>query len=131
MRENPDYQFSTSFNEGILEIVFTGELTRQTLDLPRAEIMTLIQENNAHAVLFDCCRGTGPHEIFDAYYRVRSLPAHIKMLPVAIVDKSVDFHYQSFFEATAANAGMTVKWFTDAKNARAWLKNKLNHKGTS
>ncbi len=49
------------------------------------------------------------------------------MIPIAIVDKSVDFNYQSFFEATADNVGMTMKWFTDIESGRAWLKNKTGH----
>lgn len=129
MRENPDYQLSTSVHEGILKIVLTGNITLQTIDLLHAEIITIIQETNAQTVLFDCCAASGPHEVYDAYFRVRSLPAHVKIIPVAIVEKSVDFYYQFFFEATAATVGMTVKWFTDIESARAWLKNKMGQQG--
>ncbi len=125
MQENSDYTYSTSFGEGILEIVLSGKLTLQSLNALRSEMMTILQDRGARAVLADCREVTGPHEIVDAYYRTRSLPFDVRQIPVAIVDRATDISYQSFFEATAANVGMTIKWFTDVESARSWLQSKV------
>lgn len=126
MEETADYNLSFSVHEGILEIVFTGEVTKSTVDRLHAEVMTIIQGENARAVLSDV-RALKGHDdaVSSAYYRVRSIPPDVQRLPSAIVDPSADTAYRSFYETTASNAGMSVKWFTDIEAARAWLKSKI------
>lgn len=125
MEEKTDYQISTSVNEGIIEIVITGELTKNTINRLHAEVIAIIRENNAKAVLCDVRSANGPHEIIEAYFRVRSIPQDVKILPSAVVDRPENLDYQSFYETTAANIGQSMKWFTDMESARAWLKNRL------
>ncbi len=125
MEENTNYKLSTSVNEGIVEIVITGELTKDTLDRLHAEVITIVRENNAKAVLCDVRSAKGPNEIVEAYFRARSIPQDVKILPSAVVDRSANWDYKSFYETTSANAGHSMKWFTDIESARAWLKSRF------
>ena len=118
-----DYQLSTSLDEAILEIIITGEITKESINLLRDEVLEIIRNTNAKAVLCDVRSARGPQDITEAYFRSRSLPADIKILPAAVVDRSENWDYKSFYEATAANAGHMLKWFTDIESARTWLKN--------
>ena len=130
MQEKRDYQLSASINEGILEIVIAGKVARETLDSLRSEIMTIMRETNAQAVLNDVRASTGPHDMVDAFFRTRDLPTHVKVVPAAMVDHPGNPEYKSFYETTAANTGMTVKWFTDMESARAWLKDKIDERSS-
>jgi hypothetical protein len=125
MEENTNYKLSTSVNEGIVEIVITGELTKNTVDRLHAEVITIVRENNGKAVLCDVRSAKGPNEIVEAYLRARSIPQDVKILPSAVVDRSENWDYKSFYETTAANAGQSMKWFIDIESARAWLKSRL------
>jgi hypothetical protein len=125
MAEKENYQLSTMVNDGILEIVITGELTKDSIDMLRGEVIEIIRNTNAKAVLCDVRNAKGPQDITEAYYRSRSLPADVKIRPSAVVERSENWDYKSFYEATAANAGHILKWFTDIESARTWLKNRL------
>jgi hypothetical protein len=125
MEENTDYKLSISVNEGIVEIVITGELTKKTLDRLHAEVITIIRDKDAKAVLCDVRSATGPNEIIEAYFRARSIPSDVMILPSAVVDRSENWSYKSFYETTAANTGQLMKYFTDVEAARAWLKSRL------
>jgi len=126
MKENIGYKLSTSENEGIIEIVITGELTKYTLDELHAEVITFIRESKAKAVLCDVRFSKGPNEIIEAYFRARSIPADVRILPAAVVDRPEKWDYTSFYETTATNAGQQIKWFTDIESARAWLKSRFS-----
>jgi len=125
MEEKINYSLSTSIRDGIVEIVITGELTNNTLDRLRAEVITIIRENKAKALLCDVRAAKGPQDIVAAYFRARSIPADVKIIPSAVVDRSENWDYKSFCEDTATNAGQSIKWFTDVESARAWLKSWL------
>jgi hypothetical protein len=130
MDEKTNYQISSLVNEGIIEIVITGEVTKSTMDRLHAEVITIIKEANAKAVLCDIRPLKGPHEeITAAYYRARSIPLDVTKLPAAIVDPSENSAYLSFYETTAANVGHPLKWFTDMDSARAWLQTRLKKRG--
>jgi hypothetical protein len=109
----------------IVEIVLTGKIAKHTLDRLRAEVITILREKNAKAVLADGRAVKRPNEITDAYFRARSVPLDVKILPVAIVELLENRDYQSFYETTAANTGQSMKYFTDIEAARAWLKSRL------
>jgi hypothetical protein len=76
-------------------------------------------------VLCDVRAVNGPDEFGEAYFRVRSFPPELNKLPLAVVEPSDNVAYQSFYENTAANAGLSMKWFTDIDSARAWLKSQF------
>ncbi|HPI94100.1 MAG TPA: STAS/SEC14 domain-containing protein [Deltaproteobacteria bacterium] len=126
MEETADYNFSFSVHEEILEIVFTGEVTKNTVDRLHVEVMALIQGENPRAVLSDVRALKGHEDAFSAvYYRVRSIPPDVQRLPCAVVSPLTNTAYRTFYETTSANAGMLVKWFTEIEAARAWLKSMI------
>ncbi|MHB8138437.1 MAG: hypothetical protein ACYDGO_08640 [Smithellaceae bacterium] len=125
MEENTDYQLSTSVNDGIVEVIIIGELTDKTLDKLRTEVITILRGKYAKAVLCDVRALKGPNEITTAYFRARSIPQDVKILPCAVVELKASPDYKSFYEITSANAGQTMKYFTDIEAARAWLKSRL------
>jgi len=125
--ENKTYHISTSVKEGIIEIVFTGEVAEYTINSLHDEVIAIIQENDAEAVLSDLRAFKGYDDSFGAaYFRTRSIPEDILKLPAAVVDLTENKVYQSFYETTAANAGQILKWFTDIETARIWLKSRLS-----
>jgi hypothetical protein len=124
--EKTNYQLSISVNEEIVEIIFTGEVTEDTIDRLHTEVIRGIKGTEAKAVLSDVRALKGHDDAFAAaYFRARSVPPDIRRLPSAVVDLSVDVTYQSFYETTSANVGHLIKWFTDIETARAWLKSML------
>ena len=125
MGEKTNYQLSFSVRDGIAEIIIIGELTENSLDSLRAEVITIARENNAKAMLIDARFLNGPNEISQAYFRSRSVPLDVKILPAAIVELSEDKKFQSFYETTAANAGQSMRFFTDIDAARAWLRTNI------
>jgi hypothetical protein len=125
MEEDTSFRLSSSVNDGIVEIVFTGEVTKNTLDRVRAEVVTILRDNNAAAVLCDVSALTGPNDIVDAFKRVRSIPSDVASWPCAIVEPKKNREFQLFYETTATNIGQSIKFFTDIETARAWLKSRL------
>ena len=125
MEEKTNYQFSTSVNEGIVEIVITGEVTNNTMDRLQTDVITIVRGKNVKAVLCDVRAVKGPKERGAAYFRTRGIPTDVIILPYAVVDLSENRDFQLFYETTAANAGQSMKYFTDIEAARAWLKSRL------
>lgn len=125
MGKKDKYQLTSSVNEGIVEIIITGELSAEDIDNIRSKVIEIIRESDARGILTDVRAATGPHNIIDAYYRVRTFPPDIRTVPYAIIDTLEDQEYMLFFETTAANAGWRIKWFTDVESARIWLKSIL------
>ncbi|MBN1998386.1 hypothetical protein JW935_12585 [candidate division KSB1 bacterium] len=125
MEDQTNYRLSCSVSEGIVEIVITGELTKDTIDNLHVDVIEIIRGKNAKAVLCDVRNLKGPQEIVAAYFRARSLPTDVKILPSAIVERPGNWDFKSFYETTSANVGHIMKWFTDIESARAWLKGKL------
>jgi hypothetical protein len=126
MEEKTNYHITTSMNEGIVEIVFTGKITEYTIKMLHNEVIRTIQDKNAKAVLSDVRALKGHNDAFAAaYFRARNIPEDIQKLPAAVVDLPGNEDFKSFYEITSANAGQRVKWFTDIESARTWLKSLL------
>jgi hypothetical protein len=126
MEEKINYQLSISVNDGIVEIVITGEVTKNSIDRLHADVITIVKGKNAKAVLCDISALKGRYDEYAAaYFRTRSIPQDVRTLPSAIVDLSENAAFQSFYETTSANAGHLLKWFTDIETARTWLKSML------
>ncbi len=122
MEDKSTYQMSSSLNEAILEIIFTGELTRDLHDKIVNDVFAAITENNTKRVLIDISVLKGRFGIADTYHRVRSFPSHIYNMRFAMVNVHGQNEIEQFQETTAINAGISVKWFTDINAARAWLR---------
>ena len=124
MNKKTEYQISSSVNDGILEIVLTGELVDSAHDKFSNEIIAITETKGVKDVLVDIRAFKWHLGIIEIYERVRNYPPHMYKLNFAIVDIMENADFQSFHEVTAVNAGMSLKWFNNIDSARVWLKNK-------
>jgi hypothetical protein len=122
MEKKPEYQISTSVNEGIFEFILTGEVTSSTTENLQKEIIAFITVRGAEKLLMDVRACKGSFEYAEAYNRVRKYPPYLFRIKVAIVDVPDRKDFKSFYETTAINVGLRFKWFYDIDAARAWLK---------
>jgi hypothetical protein len=122
MEKKADYQISSSVNDGILEIVITGRLADSDHDKMSNEVIAIIKGVND--VLVDTRFLKGRLGILETYERVRHYPPYMYKTHIAMVDIMENADYESFYENTASNAGMKLKWFTDIDAARDWLQSK-------
>lgn len=124
MEKNVEYQISSSVNEGILEFVLTGKLAESAHGKLSNEVIAITEAKGVKNVLVDIRALKGRLGILETYERVRNYPPHMYKVHFAMVDIMENAEYQSFHETTAANAGMSLKWFTNIDAARTWLKSK-------
>lgn len=124
MRSKSTYNISTSVNEGIVEVVVTGKLTNDSIVKLRNEVRTIVKSINARNVLCDIRMAKGRTGYADTYFRVTESPSFFHNINMVLLDIPENANLRSFHEYTAKNAGIPIKWFTDADDARAWLKRK-------
>jgi len=122
MGKKADYQISSSVNNGILEIVLTGEESVNNIEEMKNEIDNIIITNNIKYVITDVRALKGRLGISNTYQRVRRYHPDIHKFKLIIVDLPENADYQRFHETTAVNAGLSLKFFTDIDTAREWLK---------
>jgi hypothetical protein len=131
MENKAKYQISSSVNNGILEIVLTGEESERTSENMKNDIDNVIIKNNVKYVMIDVRVLKGRLGISETYMRVRNYHTNIHKFHITIVDLPENAHYQEFHETTAQNAGRSYKCFTDMDAARDWLKNKQEEEKNS
>jgi hypothetical protein len=122
MEKEAEYQISSSVNDGILEIVITGELADSDHDKMSKEVIAIIKGVNV--VLVDTRLLEGRFGIIETYERVKNYPPYMYKIHIAMIDTLENAKLRSFHETTALNAGLNFKWFTDIDTARDWLKSK-------
>jgi len=105
MEKKEKYQTSYSVNEGILEMVLTGELIDGALEGLQNKITDIIDANGAKNVLFDARAINGRISITDSYTAVRLPHPDLGKRTTAVVDRPERAEIQSFLETTALNAG--------------------------
>jgi hypothetical protein len=118
------YKISSSVNEGILEIIMTGEFRSGSLEQIQSEVVAIEKSVNIKSELVDVRKVKGSPSIVEIYYFARSYPPDRPKINTAIVDKAVNADLKSFLETTTLNTGMSFKFFTDIDAARKWLKSK-------
>ena len=124
MEKKVEYQISASVNEGLLEIVLTGEVEESAVKNLANEMITIIKGNGIKNVLMDVRAIKGRFGVTKAFNSVRTYPPYGLRVNSAMVDLPENADYQSFQEETSINAGLSYKWFTDIDAARTWLKSK-------
>ena len=122
METKAEYQISTSVHEGILEIVVTGEVADDAVNKLMNEGIAIIRSMNASALIVDFRALKRHFGYVEAYQNLRRLPDDIRRVNTALLDIQENAAFASFFETTARNASIPLKWFTDIDSARAWLK---------
>jgi polyhydroxyalkanoate synthesis regulator phasin len=121
--KTPTYNISTSENEGIVEIVFTGEVTKDFIEKLGIELYAILKPMNPEKLLADVRSLKMPREYIEAYSRFTDYLPPLRV-NIAIVDIPENADFESFLEAIANNAGLSLKCFTDISKARSWLKSK-------
>lgn len=118
------YQISSSVNEGILEIVFTGEVTNDDYETIKDETISIQKSMNINNELLDVRTLSGRLGLKQTFSIVRNLHSDTSSINTAFVDITENASYNSIHETPAIKAGLSFKCFTDIKAARDWLKSK-------
>jgi hypothetical protein len=125
MEKTAEYQFSTSVNEGFLEVILTGKLITSDVEGLQIKLTDIIQETGVKALLVDSRAVDGSNiSITEIFITARRQPGNEPKAITAVVDRLENADSLSFLENTAFNAGWSLKWFTDIDAARTWLKSK-------
>ena len=115
---------STSVNDGIIEVVLTGELVESDMEKLINELIAVQKSLKENKQILDV-RKLQRHLGIRATYAVfRNLPSDKPKMKTAFVGNAENESYNFFVKATASNAGLVVNYFTDIEAARAWLKSK-------
>jgi Fur family transcriptional regulator, peroxide stress response regulator len=122
MEEKSDYKISSTENNGILEVVMKGKLTKSSADEIINKFSDIVKAKKIQKVLVDMRKLDGRLGITQTYALVRTYRLHMYKSIFAYVDIPENADYQNYHETTAANAGIMMKWFTDIDAARVWLK---------
>jgi hypothetical protein len=119
MEKNEKYKVSSSENEGILEIVVTGEITEGTYKNAVNEVNAIIKANKAAKAIADFRAIDRRIEPAEMYRYFRNYDCVLFDIQFAIVDLPENVRYKT----AAKNAGLSsLKWFTDIDSARKWIK---------
>ena len=100
MEKRSKYQISSSVNEGILEIILTGEVIESAAEKITNEVTAIIKSNSVENVLADV-RAVKGRFFTEAFFCVRNYSPYIYRNKVAIVDIPQNANFQSFHEITA------------------------------
>lgn len=120
----PTYSISTSVNDGIVEIVVTGEVERGSAGNLRSDVHSIAKSMNAEKIICDLRNAADRSGYAETYFGVMNTPSFFYNIEIGIVDILERSNIRVFHEYTARTAGIPLKWFTDMEAARAWLKNK-------
>jgi hypothetical protein len=122
MEEKPGYHLSTFVNEGVTEIVISGEVSENAVEKLQNEVFAIMKSTAARNVVVDVRAIKGRFGFFEAYFRVRNYPPDRPIVNTAVVDLPENQEFESFHETTARNAGLSLKCFTDIQAALDWLR---------
>ncbi|MBN1470668.1 MAG: hypothetical protein JW925_02740 [Syntrophaceae bacterium] len=121
MGNSVEYQITTSVNDGILEVILTGEVTKGTVEKLAIETAAIVIENGSKNILVDIRTLKGRLGVFETYAIVRN-PYDKPKVNCAVVDLPENVESIRFLETTSLNAGLLLKTFIDMDAAKAWLK---------
>ena len=122
MSNNKEYQISSSLNDGILEVVLTGEFIKGSLEKIKNDVAAIEKSVNTKNELVDIRKMKGHPSITEIYIFARSFPPDRPKIDTAIVDIAENADIKAFMEITTLNTGLIFKFFTDMDAARRWLK---------
>ncbi len=117
-------QISLSENKGIFEIIVTGEVKEDAAEKVTNVITGIIKANSIKNVLMDVRAINGRFGIAETFSIIRRLPSKRPGMNIAFLDIAWNASNGWSHEATAKNAGLSFKWFTDIHAARVWLKSR-------
>ena len=119
MEKKSEYQILSSVNEGIPEIIITGNATGSDFSMMLKEVDIILKTYGAKKAIFDIRALDGRIESTEIYRFVRNNNFLIYGGESAIVDLPEN----ALFGTAVKDAGLPWKWFTDIDAARKWIKN--------
>lgn len=119
MEKKVEYQISSSVNEGIPEIIITGNAIGSDFLEMLNEVDTILKANSSKKAIFDIRALDGRIESTEIYRFVRNNNFFIYKVESAIVD----LPEKTRFGTAVKDAGLPWKWFDDIDAARKWIKN--------
>ncbi|MHB8137100.1 MAG: hypothetical protein ACYDGO_01760 [Smithellaceae bacterium] len=124
MENHPEYQISSAVNDGILEIIIGGKITKDFIGQLDNDVYSIIKSTNSRKLLVDIRPLKGRLGIADSFFHAKDYPSGFHGIQSAIVDLPENADFQSFVENVKSNIGISSKWFTDIEVARDWIKSK-------
>jgi hypothetical protein len=124
MENQAEYQISSSVNDGILEIVITGKITKDFIGQLDKDIYSIIKSINPGKLVVDIRALKGRLSITETFFHAQDYPSGFRRIQSAIVDLPENADFQSFVEDVKSNMGISTKWFTNIDVARDWIKGK-------
>lgn len=123
MEEKPGSQLTAFENEGIVEIIITGELKEGELEGLQDEVTAIIANAGCgYHVIIDVRALKGYFCYSEVFFHIRQYPREIYQVNMALVDVPENADFQTFQERTSTGAGMNFKWFNEVDAARTWLR---------
>lgn len=119
MEKKVEYQISSSVNEGIPEIIITGNAIGIDFSEMLNEVDTILKSNSLKKAIFDIRALDGRIENTEIYRFVRNNNFFTYKVEFAIVDLPEN----APFGTAVKDAGLPWKWFDDMDAARKWIKN--------
>jgi hypothetical protein len=107
-------------SEGIIEVVSSGDLTRQEMGGTMATLQRILDEKGIRRVLIDTTRlhsAPGTLDIFE----LCSTYSRVLKIALLVTDSNGINKDVAFAETVGVNRGQTVKMFWDEEEARRWL----------
>lgn len=107
--------------DGIVEIKFSGKWTKDNVDTLTTNMVELPGRATSR-VLIDISDIEGQLAIADAFNSVVRFPPEQRSRKTALLDREENIRVVSFFEMTAQNRGIPLRWFRTREEALVWLR---------
>ena len=127
MNDSEKYTILPTMEHETLEIVLTGEVTKNNVSALAHDLIKIVTDANPHLVLIDVRSLKGRLGLAETYFQLRNAPLHSPRIHTAFVDNKEQAAFQSFLVTAGRNIGFRFKWFSDIEEARAWLNKNRNH----
>jgi hypothetical protein len=119
-----DFDITSSSDGDILVVTFTGQSTPSNAHAMTVRYFEIVLGSGLKKVLADIRLLKGRLSLPGTYRLVRDLP--VKPIPAgfktAVLETKELREYARFLETTAANAGVSLRCFSDREEAVSWLR---------
>lgn len=119
-----NWQANYHEEEKVVELVYSGEVSRSELSNSAAATLKLAHSHGADRVLADCTDLHGGHTIADLYFLsdwLIGVKAHLMKEAVVLPTEAASSAMARFWETTCSNRGLRVRVFDHRDTARRWL----------
>lgn len=108
--------------EDIIEVISSGDLTKQDMERTRDEIIKICMEKFARKILVDATILKSTPAKYEMYFVLTGFPEGLKVAFVVSVFSEI-LNGVAFMEYVGEKQGQTVKIFRSREAAKKWLQN--------